>query len=206
LDQPYAVDFATAAAPNHGVMMARGGKERDAEEVLRERAERVLETFARHGATHIVLGAWGCGVFKNDPLTVARIFAAHLRGRFRGRFRHVVFAILDDYMAQIFERIFRNVNIDKLAGAIASSGQQKCSAQSSGPTLGDGNSEGSTSRSTAEKRLWKLEKTIRDIEKLEEKQKGGEKLEPSQHAKVAKKLEIQRELAEAREVAEAQKE
>lgn len=212
LDQPYAVDFVTAAAPNRGVMMARAGKQRnqkkqeeDAEEVLRERAERVLEILARHGVTDIVLGAWGCGVFKNDPATVARIFATHLRGRFHGRFRHVVFAILDDHMAQVFDGIFRNGKIGKLAVASARSGQQKCSAQSSGGDGLNGNSEGSSTRSTAEKHLLKLEKTIREIEKLEEKQKAGNKLEPNQHAKLAKKLEIQRELAEAHELVEAQK-
>lgn len=174
LDKPYSVDFATAAAPNCGVMVERGHKERDAEEALRERAERVLEIFARHGATHIVLGAWGCGVFKNDPSTVANIFAAHLRGRFSGRFRHVAFAILDDQMACVFERIFCNSNVDKVSGASASSGQQKC--------LGDGlfaNSEGIIARSAAVKRMWKLEKTLREIEKLEENRRAAKSLSPT---------------------------
>jgi uncharacterized protein (TIGR02452 family) len=36
----------------------------------------------------------GCGVFRNDPATVAQVFAGHL-DRTAGWFDHVVFAVLD---------------------------------------------------------------------------------------------------------------
>ncbi|MER7914196.1 TIGR02452 family protein, partial [Streptomyces sp. NPDC096068] len=44
-----------------------------------------------------VLGAWGCGVFQNDPEQVAGAFRALLTGddRFAGHFEEVVFAVLD---------------------------------------------------------------------------------------------------------------
>jgi uncharacterized protein (TIGR02452 family) len=43
-----------------------------------------------------VLGAWGCGVFRNDPRVVAAAFAGHLRrGPWSGRFERVVFSVLD---------------------------------------------------------------------------------------------------------------
>lgn len=38
-------------------------------------------------------GAWGCGVFRNDPAAVANAFAAALKTV--NRFDHVVFAIYD---------------------------------------------------------------------------------------------------------------
>lgn len=43
------------------------------------------------------MGAWGCGVFKNDTASVARQFRHHLveGGAFRGAFRKVVFAVTD---------------------------------------------------------------------------------------------------------------
>jgi hypothetical protein len=48
-------------------------------------AERVLAVAAHHGARRLVLGAWGCGVFRNDPREVADAFHAHLTagGAFR---------------------------------------------------------------------------------------------------------------------------
>ncbi|MGW0608847.1 TIGR02452 family protein [Streptomyces sp. NPDC002644] len=98
LDEPYRVGFLTAAAPNAGVI-ARSLPDRvhEVPAALAVRAERVLETAAAHGYRRLVLGAWGCGVFRNDPARVAEAFRALLApgGRFQGRFAHVVFGVLD---------------------------------------------------------------------------------------------------------------
>ncbi|KUO17475.1 TIGR02452 family protein [Streptomyces dysideae] len=98
LDEPYTAGFLTAAAPNAGVVR-RTAPERAAElpHALAVRAERVLETAAAHGHRRLVLGAWGCGVFQNDPAQVAAAFRALLGpgGRFAGTFEHVVFGVLD---------------------------------------------------------------------------------------------------------------
>lgn len=98
LDAPYTVGFLTAAAPNAGVIR-RTAPQRTAElpHALATRAERVLETAAAHGYRRLVLGAWGCGVFQNDPAQVAGAFRALLGpgGRFAGAFEQVVFGILD---------------------------------------------------------------------------------------------------------------
>ena len=42
---------------------------------------------AAQGHDGVVLGAWGCGVFRNKPETVAKIFASLLEGKYRGVFR-----------------------------------------------------------------------------------------------------------------------
>lgn len=98
LDEPYPAGFLTAAAPNAGVIR-RTAPQRTAElpHALAVRAERVLETAAAHGYRRLVLGAWGCGVFQNDPAQVAGAFQGLLGpgGRFAGTFEHVVFGILD---------------------------------------------------------------------------------------------------------------
>ncbi len=98
LDEVYRVGFLASAAPNAGVIARQlpGGTGRIAG-VLVRRAGRVLEVAAACGYRRLVLGAWGCGVFRNDPADVAAAFSAHLTGdgRFTGWFEHVVFAVLD---------------------------------------------------------------------------------------------------------------
>ncbi|UQA90962.1 TIGR02452 family protein [Streptomyces halobius] len=98
LEEPYEAGFLTAAAPNAGVI----ARQRPAETgrvaaALAARAERVLEVAAVSRHRQLVLGAWGCGVFRNEPADVARAFAAQLLdgGRFAGWFDRVVFAVLD---------------------------------------------------------------------------------------------------------------
>ena len=59
-----------------------------------------------------VLGAWGCGVFANDPADVARWFARFLTGTgpYGTAFRKVVFAVLDgsadEATLRHFEQLF----------------------------------------------------------------------------------------------------
>ncbi|MFD9000183.1 TIGR02452 family protein [Streptomyces sp. NPDC059582] len=98
LDETFVAGFLTAAAPNGGVVL-RTAPERASElpHALAVRAERVLETAAAHGYRRLVLGAWGCGVFRNDPAQVAGAFRALLGPgrRFAGTFERVVFGVLD---------------------------------------------------------------------------------------------------------------
>jgi len=92
LDAPYTTAMLTAAAPNRGAIS-------DPEiaatvpETLRARALRVLEVASFHGHRTLVLGAWGCGVFRNDPAVVADGFAHALKTL--PHFDFVVFAVLD---------------------------------------------------------------------------------------------------------------
>lgn len=94
LDQPYPVTFLTAAAPNAGAIRRN---QPDAvatiPAILETRARRVLDVAAAHGERRLVLGAWGCGVFQNDPEQVTAAFAAALEGR--RHFDEIVFAVLD---------------------------------------------------------------------------------------------------------------
>ncbi|MEV4193988.1 TIGR02452 family protein [Streptomyces toxytricini] len=109
LDTPFRAGFLTSPAPNAGTIR-RQEPERAPEipTALARRAERVLETAALHGYSRLVLGAWGCGVFRNDPTEVAEAFRALLTGRFAGVFEQVVFGILDrnPEPREAFERVF----------------------------------------------------------------------------------------------------
>ena len=71
-------------------------------EQLTERSGAVLEAAMRHGARRLVLGAWGCGVFHNDPRHVAAAFNTHLTGDGANRdvFDHITFAVLDRSVRQ----------------------------------------------------------------------------------------------------------
>lgn len=108
LETPFRAGFLTSPAPNAGTIR-RQEPERAAEipGVLARRAGLVLEVAALHGYRGLVLGAWGCGVFQNDPAVVAEAFRGLLAGRFAGVFDRVVFGILDrkPETREAFERI-----------------------------------------------------------------------------------------------------
>lgn len=96
LEEPYVCAFLTAPAPNAGVVLERAPARRDeVTRVMTARVGRALAICAAEGHRRLVLGAWGCGVFANDPGVVARAFGAELEGAYRGVFEEVVFAVLD---------------------------------------------------------------------------------------------------------------
>ncbi len=98
LEEPYLIDFITSPAPNAGVVMRNEPSNRDRIiPVLTERASKVLGLALHHGCEAFVLGAWGCGVFQNNPMEVAAAFYQHLSpsGAYAGRFRQIAFAVFD---------------------------------------------------------------------------------------------------------------
>lgn len=109
LEAPFRAGFLTCPAPNAGAIR-RQEPERVPEipGALARRAGLVLEVAALHGYRRLVLGAWGCGVFRNDPAEVAEAFRGLLAGRFAGVFERVVFGVLDrdPRVRGAFERAF----------------------------------------------------------------------------------------------------
>ena len=96
LDAPYYIDVISSPAPNAGVINSRNPDLRaEIRPVLVSRAMKVLSLAASMEASIIVLGAWGCGVFRNDPDMVAAVFADLLKpgAAFDRRFQQVIFAI-----------------------------------------------------------------------------------------------------------------
>jgi uncharacterized protein (TIGR02452 family) len=76
---------------------------------MRGRIRRVLEVANAFGASSLVLGAWGCGAFSNDPCSVAREFREALEQESAGSFQHIVFAITDWSEERRFLGPFRDV-------------------------------------------------------------------------------------------------
>jgi uncharacterized protein (TIGR02452 family) len=95
LEEPWTCAFLASPAVNAGVAREHGVSEEIIRGTFRERVRGTLGAAAHHGHRAIVLGAWGCGVFRNDPEVVAVHFQEALRGHVRGAFDRVAFAVLD---------------------------------------------------------------------------------------------------------------
>jgi uncharacterized protein (TIGR02452 family) len=93
LERPFLASILTSPAPNAGEALRREpGIAPRLREVLRSRALDVLRVAAHQGHRTLVLGAWGCGVFRNNPEDVAEAFALALAA-LPGAFERVVFAV-----------------------------------------------------------------------------------------------------------------
>jgi uncharacterized protein (TIGR02452 family) len=87
----------TAPAPNAGRVLRQDARAwPKIEDALRRRAGCVLAVAREHGHRTLILGAWGCGVFQNNPRMVADAFGIWLASaEFQGCFQRVVFAVYD---------------------------------------------------------------------------------------------------------------
>jgi uncharacterized protein (TIGR02452 family) len=98
LEEPWEVSIVTAPAPNAGAISRNHPHRADEiESTFRRRIEQLLSIATVNEQTALVLGAWGCGVFRNDPAMVASLFAEFLLngGPFASAFEQISFAVLD---------------------------------------------------------------------------------------------------------------
>ncbi len=107
LEHPVTASVLTLPAVNLGQVMQRGEDLPAARAAMGERMERALRLFGAMEDRVLVLGAYGCGVFRNDPEDVARRWQELLNTPdYAGRFRQVVFAVLDRSRSQSCQRAF----------------------------------------------------------------------------------------------------
>lgn len=84
----------TAPAVNFGVVKQREPHRiSEVEVIMKRRIEKVLMIALEHGHRAIVLGAWGCGVFQNDPPDISFWFKEVIERQFKDEFEKIVFAI-----------------------------------------------------------------------------------------------------------------
>ncbi len=97
LDEPWLTSIITSPAVNAGALQKNNPElAKQVEPAMRERIRKVLKLAASFGETHLILGAWGCGVFRNDPNVVAALFDEELRSAaFCRQFASVRFSVLD---------------------------------------------------------------------------------------------------------------
>ena len=102
-------DVITCAAPNKtAAQKYYNVSDEENSEVLKERIEFVLKIAQDNGVDNLILGAYGCGVFGQDPLEVAKIFKEFLSGKYKS-FNKVIFAIPNrlEMNYKCFKRIFK---------------------------------------------------------------------------------------------------
>lgn len=103
LSEPWLQSFITCAAP-----YAPDIGQPESGDLLQIRIHRVLAIATAFGHSSLVLGAWGCGAFGNDPQRTARDFRSALTGPYAGVFSAVVFAISDWSPERRFLRPFHD--------------------------------------------------------------------------------------------------
>ena len=81
------------------------------ENLTREKIRLMLSVPQSWGAQYLILGAWGCGVFKNDPEKIAQYFKDAIIGEGYGSlYKKIIFAVINDHNSvannyQIFNTI-----------------------------------------------------------------------------------------------------
>lgn len=71
----YKVDVITSAAPE----LWRGSMPSNYEECITSRIKKILDVAAKQNVEVLILGAWGCGAFRNPSDIVARVFLTLLK-------------------------------------------------------------------------------------------------------------------------------
>lgn len=109
LEDPLVADIITSPAPNKNAMFQhnRTNEMEQIETVFKIRIEKVLALALEQKAECLILGAWGCGVFQNEPKDVAAYFAEVIESKFKNCFRKIVFAVSDSSANKDCLRAFR---------------------------------------------------------------------------------------------------
>lgn len=113
---PIESDVITLAAINLNVMAKYDPIQNpyDYENLTREKIRLMLSVPQSWGTQYLVLGAWGCGVFKNDPEKIAQYFKDAIIGEGYGSlYKKIIFPVINDHNSvannyEIFNRILNN--------------------------------------------------------------------------------------------------
>lgn len=97
IEDPVSASVLTLPAVNYGQVLRKGEDAKKAKEVMKKRMKLSLAIFAAKGDKNLILGAYGCGVFGNDPVDVAGWWHELLFGEGYGKlFESIRFAVLDN--------------------------------------------------------------------------------------------------------------
>lgn len=110
LTEPVKASVLTLPAVNMGQVIQKGEDVEAAKKAMKQRMKLALAIFANEGAKNLVLGAYGCGVFRNEPKDVA-IWWKELLDTEMGKYFDLVFHAVLDYSREkkcigAFEEVF----------------------------------------------------------------------------------------------------
>lgn len=92
--QTITTDVITCACPNKSAAQKyRNVSNEENTKYLKSRIKFVLEIAKQNHVKSLILGAYGCGVFGQDPKEVAKIFKEYLTTTYNGCFKEILFAI-----------------------------------------------------------------------------------------------------------------
>ena len=100
LEKPVNLSFITVAGMNRPDLTDDGFIAPYHVEPIKNKIRTIFRIGLVHGHDSLVLGALGCGAFRNPPRHVARLFHEVMdEPEFKDKYRLIVFAILDDHNA-----------------------------------------------------------------------------------------------------------
>ncbi len=109
VEKPFKASVLTLPAVNMGQVLLKGENQAEAERVMRRRMKLALAIFAKQGAKNLVLGAYGCGVFRNDPKQIATWWQELLEDEGMGQYFDFIFhAVLDRSQNGACIKAFKN--------------------------------------------------------------------------------------------------
>lgn len=113
LINPYKLNVISSASPNkRAILENEKNKINEIYPTLKRRIYKILQITQENNQDALVLGAYGCGVFFNDPEMVAEIFYEYLNNDFKNVFKEIIFAIYDKNDSEnikIFKKYFNFV-------------------------------------------------------------------------------------------------
>lgn len=111
IDPMLVADVITSPAPNKGAMLQHNRQDEIAQipVVFKNRIKQVLSVAVHNKIQTLILGAWGCGVFRNDTKDVAQYFQEVIEQHFNGTFDEIIFAIHDSSDKKTTLNAFKDV-------------------------------------------------------------------------------------------------
>ena len=105
LHAPYRVSVISAPAVDRS--FCAGVPEWQIEQTMHNRARKILTVAVNNGVNHLILGAWGCGIFGHRAADIAQLFFTLLTQEpFQNRFVSVTFPMTKSTLCKVFEACF----------------------------------------------------------------------------------------------------